>query len=704
MTGHYKKPNEFRRLSQIEVVAYFFHKTATFAFYLILYKKIGRIGASGLLNKPKSHVLYFWITNNFTKCHIRISPLMKYQISLIILFLPLMLLAYPDTTGRGAPSPILRWGDKEMSLSGYLSILVDEKGDKTIEEILQDSASNKWQPYPSDYLQMGYTKSYIWLRLDIDFTQNTTEKLYWWFDISAPQDMQFYQIEKDSIQKYVHTGINFPFAQRDILNRLLIFSFQPKKGQKTTLLARFHNDVGSMLGYSYLHTVSIFSDIDRKNTGWWLAIFAFMFFSALLSFGLWLAFREKIYAYYGGYLTCAVMLMLSVNGFGYEWFWGNSPLLANATKVVWTYGLVGFLLVFVYRLLDEAVKDYTWIKRGVQLITSILTVLTLIAFNFTRFPPMLLPKILFAANLTIIVTILYLFLMLGIGIYKRYQPAYYFLGAFVPVAFTGVILIFRNAGVIHAPFLQSSFIAIPAFSIEIILLFLALLKRFQTLLKNQQEKLQMELESQIRLQYERERISRDLHDNVGAQLSYIISNIDYIVETQNKDENRLDDVVDTAKMAILNLRETIWAINNEQITVEDFYDRFKLYATSQIKNRSDVHLVFSENIVYNHLLNPNQALNLYRICQEALTNTLKYAHASTVEVFIKANDNPYFQFYLKDNGIGFHLTENTEGGYGLKNMKARAQEIGAGFHLHSEKGKGTTVEIIIETNNLKSIK
>jgi two-component system, sensor histidine kinase LadS len=507
---------------------------------------------------------------------------------------------------------------------GYLSILVDEKGDKKIEDILQDSASNKWQPYPSDYLQLGYTKSYIWLRLDVDFTEKYKDQMYWWFDVSLPQDVQFYQIENNSIQKYVHTGVNFPFAQRDVLNRLLIFSFQPKKEGKTTLLVRFHSVVGSMIGYSYLHTVSAFSDIDRKNTGLWLAIFAFMFFASFLSFGLWLAFKEKIYVYYSAYVLCAMMLLISVNGFGYEWFWSNSPKLANATKVVWTYGLIGFLLVFVFHLLDEVVKDYTWLKQWIRLIASILTVLALIALNFTSFPPALLPKMLYVANLIIVVTLFSILSMLGIGIYKRYQPAYYFLWAFLPVAFTGIFIMLRNAGFIEAPLLQSSFIAIPPFFIEIILLFLALLKRFQTLLKNQREKLQMELDSQIRLQYERERISRDLHDNVGAQLSYIISNIDHIAETQNKDENRLDDVANTAKMAILNLRETIWAINNEQITVEDFYDRFKFYATKQVKSHPEVQLVFSENIVHNHILNPNQALNLYRICQEALTNALKF--------------------------------------------------------------------------------
>ncbi len=611
---------------------------------------------------------------------------MKYPISFFILFFAFIL--------RGSPLQVLPWADKDLSLSGYISILKDDKGDKTTNEILRDSSDNKWQLYPSNYLQLGYTKSYIWVRLDINFSEIPREKLYWWFDMSTPQDVQFYQIENDSVQKYVQTGIDFPFVQRDILNRLLIFSFQPTKTGKTTILARFHSEVGSTVGYSYLNSLSAFSDIDRKITGWWLAIFAFMLVGSLLSWGLWIAFRERIYAYYGAYVMCALMFLISVNGFGYEWFWRNSPVLANATKVVWTYGLLGFLLLFVYRLLIDVLKNYNWLQQLVRVDTGFLMIATLIALNFRSFPLSFLPKFLYFGNLTIITCFLTVFLMLTIGVYKRYQPAYYFLGAFLPVALAGIIVMLRNADILHAPIFQSTFILVTAFCIEIVLLFLVLLKRFQMLLKNQQEKIQMEFESQMRLQYERERISRDLHDNVGAQLSYIISNIDHIVETENKDNNRLDDVSDTAKNAILNLRETIWAINNEQITVEDFYDRFKLYATNQVKNRSDVLLIFNENIIHNHTLHPNQALNLYRICQEALTNALKYAHAKSFEVYIQANENPYFQFSLKDDGVGFDFNENTEG-YGFKNMKARAEEMGASLNLNSEKGKGTTVEIIL---------
>ncbi len=255
---------------------------------------------------------------------------MKYKFSAICLFFALIL--------RGSPAPTLRWQGQGSSLSGYISILKDEKGTKTIADVQQDSSANQWQTYPSDYLQLGYTKSAVWLRLDIDFDSIPDEKMYWWFDISNPQDVQFYQIEKDSIIKFVHTGINFPFIQRDVLNRQVIFSFMPKKGVKTSLFMRIHSDVGSLIGYSYLDSATHFSEFDRKKTSIWLAIFVFMFFAACVSFGLWFAFKERIYAYYGAYLLCGMMLFVSVNGFGYEWLWRNSPVLANATKVVWSFG------------------------------------------------------------------------------------------------------------------------------------------------------------------------------------------------------------------------------------------------------------------------------------------------------------------------------------------------------------------------------
>ena len=117
---------------------------------------------------------------------------MKYLFCLIFIFHALIL--------RGTTTPTLVWSENHESLAGHIRIYEHKNDAKSIAEILHDSITKNWATYPSDYLQLGYKNSYIWLRLDIDFDKIPAEKLYWWFDISVPQDVQFYQIENDSIQ------------------------------------------------------------------------------------------------------------------------------------------------------------------------------------------------------------------------------------------------------------------------------------------------------------------------------------------------------------------------------------------------------------------------------------------------------------------------------------------------------------------------
>ena len=81
---------------------------------------------------------------------------------------------------------------------------------------------------------------------------------------------------------------------------------------------------------------------------------------------------------------------------------------------------------------------------------------------------------------------------------------------------------------------------------------------------------------------ERERISRELHDNIGSQLSYISNNIDWLAETRgsfSKEEEteRLSIVNDTAKNLVSDLRETIWAMKKESIMLDELADKLKSF-------------------------------------------------------------------------------------------------------------------------------
>jgi two-component system, sensor histidine kinase LadS len=612
------------------------------------------------------------------------------KLAIVILFFCLENAARAESS----VAPLL-WKKGIESLSGYLSVLEDKKGILTIDDILKDTTQKLWRTYSSDFIQFGYTNSAIWFRLDIDFDSLPTEPLYWWFDISPPQDFRFYHIEENRVVKKVQTGINFPFAKRDIPNRWFIGSFRPIKQGKSTVLVRIHNNVGSLTGSAHLSDITTFGAIDRKVTSGWYVVFTFMGIAALFSLGLCLAFRERIYAYYFGYIFCSLMLVICTNGFGAEWFWGDSPILANSTKVIWSYAGLGFLLLFVYRLLFEVLKDMAWLRFMVRFVSSLMTVCFFLALGFSFIPIAYLPLLLTFGNFSLILTIFFILLILSVGIYKNQRPAYYFLFAFSPVVITGIIILFRNAGYFDVPFLRTSFILIPAFILEILLLFLALLIRFQTLLRIQKEKIELELATKNQLQLERERISRDLHDNLGAQLSHIVRSAEWLSTHKNdsnsEEKNLLEGINESAKQSMTTLRDSIWTLNKEHITVQDFAERFKKFAQQQVKSTPNINLEFKEKIDQNNELSPEQSLQIYRILQEALNNALKYANATKINITLQSTDNQLFTCEIKDNGIGFDVAAAQNKGNGLENMTRRAESIGAEFKIDSKRENGTVV-------------
>lgn len=193
-------------------------------------------------------------------------------------------------------------------------------------------------------------------------------------------------------------------------------------------------------------------------------------------------------------------------------------------------------------------------------------------------------------------------------------------------------------------------------------------------------------------QSQRVHISHELHDNVGAQLSYIVSNLD-VLRNAHPEDKRLQSVTDMSKQAIVTLRETVWALNNESISVTDFADKFKQYTSKILDFNPDVQCKFKEQIESENILQPIQALNFFRICQEAFSNAIHHSKAKNIHIEFSNTDKILFHVVIEDDGIGFdHEEAALKGHYGLITMRTRAEELGATFNIYSKKGSGTRVE------------
>ena len=204
-----------------------------------------------------------------------------------------------------------------------------------------------------------------------------------------------------------------------------------------------------------------------------------------------------------------------------------------------------------------------------------------------------------------------------------------------------------------------------------------------------------QIELQQKIQSERERISRDLHDNVGAQISYLVSNIDWITQheiAEHDHRQRMSSLSSTAKNLMSNMRETIWALNKPEISFDEFADKLKSFALQMIQFNPAIKFHSEEQITSDFHFAPGEALNIFRICQEAITNAIKHSGASAIDLKLHTGDQGRFSITVTDNGKGFHEGSSSQKGhYGLENMKQRAAESKVDLRIISEAGKGTSI-------------
>lgn len=231
-----------------------------------------------------------------------------------------------------------------------------------------------------------------------------------------------------------------------------------------------------------------------------------------------------------------------------------------------------------------------------------------------------------------------------------------------------------------------------------------LIYRQQKLKNNQQEQeFQLksaitQIETQNQLQEQRLSISRDLHDNIGAQLTFIISSVDnikYAFDIENtKLDNKLQSISNFTKHTIVELRDTIWAMNNNEITFEELRARILNFIEKAKDAREEIDFQFRIDESLNQTkLSSISGMNIYRTIQEAVNNAIKYAEATEISIDVKSIDSK-IDIHIKDNGIGFDAA-TTEKGNGLLNMEKRIEDIGGIFKVNSEFKNGTTISILL---------
>ena len=209
------------------------------------------------------------------------------------------------------------------------------------------------------------------------------------------------------------------------------------------------------------------------------------------------------------------------------------------------------------------------------------------------------------------------------------------------------------------------------------------------------------LETERRLQNERERISRDLHDHVGAQLSNIKSGLELVRlaasagrPTQaRKHLHTLDDDVD---LTMSQLRDTIWALHGPSITLQELGQQVERFLDRQTRYRDRPTATWHVEADPEQTLSPIQGLHVFRVIQEAVNNALKHANADALAVRLSETEEQTLTIVVQDDGVGFPCAPHeANGGYGLENLKARAEELDTTVEISSDAPTGTSVRLTV---------
>ncbi len=195
---------------------------------------------------------------------------------------------------------------------------------------------------------------------------------------------------------------------------------------------------------------------------------------------------------------------------------------------------------------------------------------------------------------------------------------------------------------------------------------------------------------QERIVQERQRLARELHDSVSQQLFAASMLLSAITEGSSEAEikkplGQVEHMVQQAQLEmralLLHLRPA--ALHNKSIAegLEELLVELKEKVSFDIR----YHL---EEVS----LSKGEEDHLFRIAQETLSNTLRHAQATEVDILFVQRDGLAI-FRVQDNGVGFKDDDGKTGSYGLQNVKERAIEIGATCKIVSVPTQGTIVEV-----------
>ena len=504
----------------------------------------------------------------------------------------------------------------------------------------------------------------------------------------------FWTNKTGKIQKIL-TGKNIPLSERFAASQYLVVPINLEPKQSITVYVKIFNEAYHLsLPFLKVANPSETNLFVKSGEIIYNTYIGGLLLMMLFSLILYLFYQEKLYLFYFFCLIWSLIITLLYNDFLY-FFIDRLPAFVknkNAFAILLCLSNISYLLL-AEQYLNVDTKGSSKIIK-VSRISMVALIVLLIIFVFAG-KTLYYYRNLFYPLISLNAIITYYHLIVSIK--KEYSPSWFFLAATAPIVFISTLDVTSDfSGIpiqtIHDYFYIGTFI-------EMFFLTIGIIYRFRlervNLQQLQRELFVAEIKAQDR---ERERVARDLHDNIGNAILRIKQSL-----------SEFSNEKPTTEIPTIAFRQNL---NNLDTTYQNVQG---LAHELMPQGLIDIGLIDEIRLQYGFISKPkfrlslpNTTLNLspfveqtlYKIVNESVQNVIKHAKATEVGIEL-SKDDKILRLRIEDNGIGFDLKQTKKGGIGLKNLKFRAEsELNGDLIIESSPGNGTIVLLKIPLKDL----
>ena len=198
---------------------------------------------------------------------------------------------------------------------------------------------------------------------------------------------------------------------------------------------------------------------------------------------------------------------------------------------------------------------------------------------------------------------------------------------------------------------------------------------------------------------ERNRISKELHDDVTSQLSIINLNI-HLLKQKLSDNEDMFKIIDHIESSLKKSTERTRTISHELMPL--ILKKFGLHhALKELEDAVNITEIFNFDITNDHIIQIKddfKLLHIYRITQELINNAIKYSKAKHVHISFEEKQDLNIKMTYTDDGVGFN-DKKVKGGLGLSNINTRVTLLDGTVSIDSILGSGTTITFIFPNHD-----